>query len=95
MRTLLWSKTFVKAFKQTLKRHPTLRPDLEATLRLLAEDPFAPSLATHKLKGKLSGLWACRVGYDMRIIFEFIRGDNSSADDIFLLGLGTHDEVYY
>jgi len=94
MRTLIWGKTFVRAFKRTIKRHPTLIKDIENTLRLLAKDPFVPQLGTHKLKGKLSGSWACSVGYDWRIIFDFVKREKQKEDDILLLEIGTHDEVY-
>ena len=94
MRTLIWGKTFVKAFKRMKKRHPTLHEDIEKTLRLLVKDPFIPQLETHKLKGKLSGSWACSVGYDMRIVFEFVKSEKKKEDDILLIEIGTHDEVY-
>ena len=94
MRLLIWGKTFIKAFKRVIKKHPTLRDEIEATLWLLSEEPFASQLATHKLKGELSGLWACSVGYEMRIIFEFVKSEEQNEDDIFLLDIGTHDEVY-
>ena len=55
MRTLIWSNSFVRAFKRTLKKHPHAQADLEATLARLADDPFAPHLETHKLKGNLAG----------------------------------------
>ena len=53
MRTLLWSKTFVRAFKRTIKKQPTISKDIEKTLKLLTKDPFAPQLETHKLIGLL------------------------------------------
>jgi mRNA-degrading endonuclease YafQ of YafQ-DinJ toxin-antitoxin module len=59
MRTLIWGKAFVRAFKRTAKKYPGLRKDIEKSLKLLAKDPFAPQLETHKLKGKLLGSWAC------------------------------------
>ena len=58
MRTLIWGKAFVRAFKRTAKKYPDLREDIEKSLKLLAKDHFAPQLETHKLKGKLSGSWA-------------------------------------
>lgn len=73
MRELLWSNTFRRALRRTLKRQPHVRGDIEATLRLLQADPFAAQLATHKLKGPLAGTWACSAGYDLRILFEFVR----------------------
>ena len=94
MRTLVWGKTFVRAFKRAIRKHPALRGDIEATLRLWQEDPFASPLAAHKLKGKLAGSWACRTGYDLRIIFDFVKSAGQSEDDILLLEIGTHDEVY-
>jgi len=58
------------------------------------QDPFASQLETHKLKGKLSGSWSCSVGYDLRIIFDFVKSEKRKEDDIFLIEIGTHDEVY-
>jgi len=94
MRSLIWGKTFVRAFKRVIKKNPHLCPDIEETLERLAENPYAPILATHKLKGKLSGLWACSAGYDLRIIFDFVKSENQTEEDILLLGIGTHDDVY-
>ncbi|HDH53104.1 MAG TPA: type II toxin-antitoxin system mRNA interferase toxin, RelE/StbE family [Nitrospirae bacterium] len=94
MRTLIWGKTFIRAFKRTIKKHPNLNKDIEETLRLLAKEPFAPQLETHKLKGKLSGSWACSVGYNLRIVFDFVKSEGQKEDNIFLMEMGTHDEVY-
>jgi mRNA-degrading endonuclease YafQ of YafQ-DinJ toxin-antitoxin module len=60
----------------------------------LVVNPFAPQLETHKLKGKLSGSWACSAGYDLRIVFDFVKAGKDSVDGILLLAIGTHDEVY-
>ena len=76
-----------------MRRHPDLRQDIESILRLLVENPFAPQLETHKLKGKLAGSWACSAGYDLRIIFDLVK-TGKQEDDIFLIEIGTHDEVY-
>ena len=94
MRRLIWSKTFVRAVKRAIKKHPILEQDIEETLMLLVNDPFNPQLETHKLKGKLSGSWACSAGYDLRIIFDFVKSEQQKEDDIFLIEIGTHDEVY-
>jgi mRNA-degrading endonuclease YafQ of YafQ-DinJ toxin-antitoxin module len=94
MRTLIWGKHFVRALKRTLKKHPTLGGELAATLRTLQEDPFSSRIATHKLKGKLCGSWACRMGYDLRLIFDFVENPEGADEDILLLEIGSHDEVY-
>ena len=94
MRKLIWSKTFIRAFKRLMKKQPNLRQDVEDTLRLLVQEPFAPQLETHKLKGKLAGSWACSAGYNLRIVFDFVKNKEQKVDDIFLIEIGTHDEVY-
>jgi mRNA interferase YafQ len=94
MRTLIWGKTFVRAVKRTVRKNPALKQDIAETLRLLQENPFAAQLASHKLKGKLAGSWACSVGYDLRLVFDFVKSANQPEDDILLLEIGTHDEVY-
>ena len=87
MRKLVWSKTFIRAFKRVIKKHPNLREDIEDALRLLVQDPFAPQLETHKLKGRLSGSWACSAGYDLRIVFDFVKMRNKKKTIFFSLKL--------
>jgi addiction module RelE/StbE family toxin len=94
MRTLVWGSPFIRALKRTVRKHPNRRKDIEETLRLLQEDPFDPRLATHKLKGKLLGSWACSAGYDLRIVFDFVKSESQPEDDVLLLEIGTHEEVY-
>lgn len=90
MRKLIWGNIFVRAFKKTLKKHPELKEEIITLLKIIEKDCFAPQLMTHKLKGKLGGLWACKAGYDLRIIFELVENDTA----IFLFEIGSHDEVY-
>jgi mRNA-degrading endonuclease YafQ of YafQ-DinJ toxin-antitoxin module len=94
MRELLWSNTFRRALRRTVKRRPHLLADIEATLQLLQVDPFAAQLATHKLKGRLAGSWSCSAGYDLRILFEFVQNAEKEEEDLFLIEIGTHEEVY-
>ena len=94
MRTLVWSRSFVRAFKRAVRRQPDLRLKVERTLDRLVEDPFHPALHSHKLRGKLEGAWACTVDFDYRILFEFVRNPQSGEEEILLLTVGTHDEVY-
>ncbi|MCZ7574951.1 MAG: hypothetical protein M5U01_40890 [Ardenticatenaceae bacterium] len=92
MRPLVWSAAFVRAFKRAVGRQPELRARVERTLQQLAEDPFHPTL--HKLKGELADAWACTVDYDNRVLFEFVQNPESGEEEILLLTMGTHDEVY-
>jgi mRNA interferase YafQ len=94
MRFLSWSPSFKRAFRHYTQRHPQARTDIEITIRRLVDDPFTPSLASHKLKGDLAGLWACSVAYDCRIVFEFVPFEGSDENGILLVDIGAHDEVY-
>lgn len=94
MRNLIWSPTFVRAFKRLIKKNPELRPQIEQVLQQIAEDPFLPSLRSHKLKGDLSGRWSCSIHYSNRILFKFVTNFDSGEEEILLLTLGSHDDVY-
>ena len=91
-RLLLRSSAFVRAARRVVRRHPHIAEDLRAALALLAEDAFHPQLRSHKLKGEFAGSWACSVGYDLRIVFQFVQHDGSEA--LLLETVGTHEEVY-
>lgn len=61
---------------------------LRAALRRFGANPQDPLLRTHKLKGDLADYWAFSVDDDLRVLFRW------DGQDCFLVGLGTHDEVY-
>ncbi len=91
---LILSSSFKRDFKALIKKRPELKSKIESKLRLLADDPYNPILRTHKLKGKLSGAWACSVEYDCRIVFCFEQNQEILEKEINLIDIGTHDEVY-
>jgi len=91
-RVLLRSNAFIRAARRITRKNPKLTEEIRAALELLAEDAFHPLLRTHKLKGKLEGSWASSVGYDVRIVFEFVQYEGSEA--ILLETVGSHQEVY-
>lgn len=61
---------------------------LRAALRRFAADPMDPLLRTHKLKGDLADDWAFSVDDDLRVLFRWV------GDEVFLVALGSRDEVY-
>jgi mRNA interferase YafQ len=91
---LTTDRSFKKSFRRLVRKNPQLQNKVLETLELLGNNPFAPSLKSHKLTGNLEGLWSCSVNYEYRIIFTF-RTDATTGDSlIVLLDVGTHDEVY-
>jgi addiction module RelE/StbE family toxin len=91
-RLLLPTKAFNRSARKLTRKNPQAADDLRTTLELLAEDTFDPALKTHKLKGRLAGSWACSAGYDLRVVFQFVK--HKDADALLLEVVGTHDEVY-
>jgi len=91
-RTLLRSPAFARDLRKWLKSHPDAAGSIEATLQQMSADVVHPSLRTHKLRGPLSGCWACSAGYDLRVVFEYVQHEGAEA--ILLLAIGTHDQVY-
>ena len=90
--SLLRSTAFVRVARKHLRRHPERAADLFESVAQLQDDPFHPSLRTHKLTGGLTGSWACSAGYDLRIVFRMVKVAGKPA--ILLETVGTHDEVY-
>lgn len=91
---LVWSNGFKRGVKKLIKKNPQLQQKIIDVLKILADDPFTFSLKSHKLTGNLDGLWACWVTYDCRIIFEFSEDQELVERVIFLIDIGSHDEVY-
>jgi mRNA-degrading endonuclease YafQ of YafQ-DinJ toxin-antitoxin module len=91
---LVWSPGFSREFKRLIRRNPQIRSSIEQTLQKLTEDPFHPSLKTHKLRGDLAEKWACSIDYSNRIVFKFVQPPNLQKEAILLLAIGSHDEVY-
>jgi len=87
-----YAPSFVRAAKRLAKKHPQTSVALRETLEMLKTDAFDPRLKTHKLKGNWSECWASSGGYDLRIVFKFMR--RGEEEIILLLLAGTHDKVY-
>ena len=94
MKTLIWSSGFTRVLKRLVRQNPQFRYIVEQTLQQLSEDPYAPTLRTHKLKGDLSDKWSCSIDYSNRIVFKFVQNPDTDEEEILLLTLGSHDDVY-
>jgi addiction module RelE/StbE family toxin len=84
-----WDESFKRSYKKRIKSNAALKMKFWSKIELFLSDPFAVKLKTHKLSGKLIGLWAFSVDDDCRVIFEFV-GDSK----VLLVDIGKHEEVY-
>ena len=89
MTRVTWDQGFKKVYQKKVKNNAELKKRFWKVMGVFSKNPFDSGLRTHKLTGKLEGLWACSVTYDYRIIFRFL-----SKDEVLLIDIGGHDEVY-
>ena len=81
---------YEKIERKFFKKHQNLIPKYSKVLKAIQNDPFTPSLKTHRLKGELSKYHACSLTYEYRIVLTL----KIINDEIILINIGTHDEVY-
>jgi addiction module RelE/StbE family toxin len=70
MKKLIWTPHFIKSAEKFTRNFPESIDTFKVKIKLMEENIFNPSLKTHKLKGKLSGFYACSVSYNHRIVFR-------------------------
>lgn len=88
MPRLVYSKHFAKSLRDFLRKHPDLEVSTRERLFILQNNPKDRRLKIHKLTGKLKGLLGASLTYEYRLIFYW------EDHAIFLVAIGTHDEVY-
>lgn len=66
---IYYSSNFAKQFK---KLSPGLQKKAIEKEAWFRQNPFNPSLRTHKLIGSMKGIWSFSLDYKHRILFRFI-----------------------
>jgi mRNA interferase YafQ len=94
MRELVPSPKFERAYRRLVRKNPALQPQIETTLRRMAENLNDPRLKTHHLSGQLAGLHTCSAAYDCRIVFAKQKHPKTGTETLLLINIGTHEEVY-
>jgi mRNA-degrading endonuclease YafQ of YafQ-DinJ toxin-antitoxin module len=90
MYSLIWTDTFLRTARKFFRKHPDLKPIFEDVVKKLQKNPIDPSLRFHHLKGKHRGKSSVSLTYTYRIIITIEMTDK----EIYLLDIGSHDEVY-
>ena len=84
------SPSFNRAYNKKVKVRKEIEEKYWKCIEIFINDPFDRRLKTHKLSGKLSGLWSFTVGLDIRVIFFFSENNQKAI----FIDIGKHDEVY-
>jgi len=74
--------TFLRKFK---KLSVEIQGEALDKIKIFKEDWNHPFLKTHKLSGRLSGVWSFSVNFSYRIIFEF-----EDKETVAFLTIGDH-----
>ncbi len=90
MFTITTPQQFLRQARKFFKRHPDLKPRFARLLSDLQQDPFQSRLGLHPLTGKLDGCQAVRLTHSYRVILTLM----ITEQEIILLDIGSHDEVY-
>ncbi len=87
---LVWDAGFKRSYKKRIGTDMVLKKKFWDAITLFTDQPFDSRLKTHKLSGRLKGLWAFSIAYDCRVVFKFLE----EGKTVLLIDIGTHDEVY-
>ena len=92
MYALHFTKTFTPTYKSLIKGHQEFEKRTEKALRLLKNDPFYPSLKSHKVKTRNFGeKWSSWITGNLRIIWDFNEKENKI---ILLFAITQHSGSY-
>ena len=86
-----FSEQFKRAYRKRIGKNGFTEIEFRQALELFTLNPFEAKLKTHKLSGKLKGLWSLTVAFDVRVVFYFT---NDKPQKAIFVDIGNHDEVY-
>ena len=90
MYTIVTPRQFLRQARKFFKKHPELKSRFAVVVEDLQKDPFQPHLELHPLRDKLSGCHAVSLTHGYRITLTLL----ISNQEVILLDVGSHDEVY-
>jgi len=88
MYALRFSESFPSTYKALIKGNIEFEKRTEKALRLLKNDPFYPSLKSHKVNTRnFGGKWSSWITGDLRIIWGF---DEKEKQVILIFAIAKH-----
>ena len=94
MFNVIVSPRFKRSYKKFVRIFPYLQKNIDYTIDILSEDPFSPLIFPHKLSGELFEMFACKCGYNCRILYSIRKIKGEKNKTLVLVDIGTHDDVY-
>lgn len=88
MRIAVSSSHFDKKLRKFVLAHPQLRSKTMEIINSLLVDPLSRKYKVHKLSPPLHGCYGVSINFGYRITYSF------DTENIYLLNIGSHDEVY-
>ena len=70
---IVWDQSFKRSYEKKIKNNADLKKKFWKNIELFSSNPFDKQIRTHKLSGKLKGLWAFSIDYDVRVVFTFLK----------------------
>ena len=86
-----FSEQFKRTYRKRVGKNDFSEIEFRQVLKIFISNPYDARLKTHKLSGKLKGLWSFSVSYDIRVVFYFT---NDKPPKTIFVDIGNHDEVY-
>jgi mRNA-degrading endonuclease YafQ of YafQ-DinJ toxin-antitoxin module len=77
---IAWDQSFKKIYRKKIKNDAGLKKRFWGAMGLFSKNPFNYHLRTHKLTGKLEGLWAFSVAYDNWLLTILLPFPSTSSD---------------
>ncbi len=85
---LNYTQNFIKNYSKRIVKNKSIDKRFQERLQLFLANQHSPILRTHKLAGAKKNLYSFSITGDIRVIY-FQEGES-----IFLVDIGTHNQVY-
>lgn len=88
MRKAYTTPKFDRRLVTFIRSHPDLSERTRVIINRIVDNPFNPSLKTHRLSGQLKECLASNITYEYRVVFLL------SEEEVKFIDIGSHDNVY-
>ncbi|WP_019895544.1 type II toxin-antitoxin system RelE/ParE family toxin [Hydrogenovibrio halophilus] len=87
---IIRTDAYFKRLKKFIRKHPDVLERYTKTMKLMALDPYHPSLRLHKLQGRMNTYHSVSINMKYRVVIDLLITER----EIMPIDIGAHDEVY-